>query len=162
MVMPRQHGGWAIMISVFVALVLTTLPVPEWAVLWRPSWVALVVIYWCMAVPARFGIVLGWILGLTLDVHAGTLLGQHALSMSVMAFISLVIHQRVRVLPLWQQGVSVFGLVFIYNTMTLWVNGVQGKPVEAVAYWSVPFMSMVLWPWIYIILRDVRRRFRVY
>ena len=53
------------------------------------------------------------------------------------------------------------GLVFVYNTLTLWINGVQGKSVDAIAYWTIPFMSMVLWPWIFIILRDVRRRFRV-
>ena len=162
MIRPRHNGGWAITASIVVALLLTTLPLPEWATLWRPSWVALVVLYWCMAVPERVGIFIGWLLGLVLDVHSGTLLGQNALAMAVMAFVALCIHQRVRVLPLWQQGLSVFALVFIYNTVTLWVNGALGKPIEAVAYWSIPLMSMVLWPWIFIILRDVRHRFQVY
>jgi len=161
MALSSRHGGWAIAASIVVALLLTTLPVPLWATVWRPAWVAVVLIYWCMAVPNRVGIVVGWILGLVLDVHSGTLLGQHALGMSVMAYVTLTIHQRVRVLPLWQQGLSVFGLVFVYNTLTLWINGVQGKSVDAIAYWTIPFMSMVLWPWIFIILRDVRRRFRV-
>ncbi|NIV77072.1 MAG: rod shape-determining protein MreD, partial [Gammaproteobacteria bacterium] len=29
------------------------------------------------------------------------------------------------------------------------------------AYWASPLVSMLLWPWIYIVLRDVRRRYQV-
>ncbi len=159
---PRHHGGWAITISIIAALALTTFPIPGWAAPWRPAWVALVLIYWCMAVPGRVGVGIGWVLGLVLDIHSGTLLGQHALGLSVVAYTTNKLHQRVRVLPLHQQGLSVFGLIVIYNALTLWINGVQGRPVDLMAYWASPLTSMVLWPWIFIILRDVRRRYSVY
>lgn len=162
MIPPRHHGGWAITISIVAALALTTIPSPAWAAPWRPAWVALVLIYWCMAVPGRVGVGVGWILGLVLDIHSGTLLGQHALGLSVVAYATHKLHQRVRVLPLLQQGLSVFGLILIYTALTLWINGVQGRPVEVMAYWTSPLMSMVLWPWVFIILRDVRRRYSVY
>ena len=161
MTLSPLRGGWIIAISIGVALILTALPTPGWAVAWRPAWVALVLIYWCMAIPERVGVGIGWLLGLVLDIHMGTLLGQHALGLSVMAYITHYLHQRVRVLPLWQQGMTVFGLVLVYNTLTLWINGVQGRPVELNAYWGSPLVSMILWPWIFVILRDVRRRFRV-
>ena len=47
----RHRGGWVIAASFVVALMLTALKLPEWALIWRPAWVALVLIYWCMAVP---------------------------------------------------------------------------------------------------------------
>ena len=161
--MKRSRSGVYLPIaaSFVVALMLTALPVPAWAAAWRPAWVALVLIYWCMAVPGRAGVAVGWMMGLLLDVLYGTLLGQHALGLSVVAFITLQLHQRVRVLPVWQQGISIFGLVFIYQLLVLWINGIRGFPVQPSAYWSAPLVSMMLWPWVFVILRDVRRKYGV-
>jgi rod shape-determining protein MreD len=114
-----------------------------------------------MAAPAYTGVVMGWALGLFLDVLAGALLGQHALALAIVAFVAHRFHRQVRVLPVWQQGVGVFGLVFIYQALILWITGIQGMPIVAAAYWSSPLVSMLLWPWIYIVLRDVRRRYLV-
>jgi len=156
-----RAGYTAIVLSFVVALMLTALPMPAWAALWRPAWVALVLVYWCMAAPRYAGIMMGWVLGLFLDVLAGTLLGQHALALAVVAFIVHRFHRQVRVLPFWQQGVSVFGLVFLYQVLILWITGIRGMPVLASAYWSSPLVSMLLWPWVFIVLRDVRRRYQV-
>ena len=161
MILLRHNGGWIITTSFLVALVLTQLPVPPWAAVWRPAWVALVLIYWCMAVPERVGVGVGWMLGLVLDILTGTLIGQHAMGLSVLAFVTYRLHQRVRVLPLWQQGISVFCLLCLYQLVVLWINGILGRPVQAWAYWSSPLTSTVLWPWVFIILRDVRRKYRV-
>jgi rod shape-determining protein MreD len=51
---------WIIALSLVIALMLTALPLPEWAVNWRPAWVAMVLIYWCMALPERVGIGVRW------------------------------------------------------------------------------------------------------
>lgn len=156
-----RAGYTAIALSFLVALMLTALPMPAWAALWRPAWVALVLIYWCMAAPSYTGVIMGWVLGLFLDVLTGTLLGQHALALAVVAFVAHRFRRQVRVLPIWQQSVSVFGLVFLYQALILWITGIQGLPVLASAYWSAPLVSMLLWPWIFIVLRDVRRRYQV-
>ena len=157
----KQRGNWVIVTSFIVALMLMALPMPDWAGIWRPSWVALVLIYWCMALPARIGIMVAFTLGIFLDVLSGTLLGQNALALSVVAFITLQFYQRVRVLPLWQQGITVFGLAFIHQVLILWINGIQGMPVSFSAYWASPLISMVLWPWIFVVLRDLRRKYQV-
>jgi rod shape-determining protein MreD len=155
------RGGWIIVASFVVAMMLTALPMPEWASLWRPAWVALVLIYWCMALPARIGVLVGWSVGLLLDVMTGTLLGQHALALAVTAFVAHQLHRRVRVLPVWQQGLTVFGLVFVFQALVLWINGIMGMPVALLAYLAGPLISMFLWPWVFVVLRDARRRFRV-
>jgi len=157
----KERGNWVIVVSFVVALMLMALPMPDWAGIWRPAWVALVLIYWCMALPTRIGIMVAFTLGIFLDVLSGTLLGQNALALSVIAFITLQFYQRVRVLPLWQQGVTVFGLAFIHQVLVLWINGIQGMPVSFSAYWASPLISMVLWPWIFVVLRDLRRKYQV-
>lgn len=161
MTLDRHRGGAVIVISFVIALILTELPLPTWAAVWRPAWIALVLIYWCMAVPQRVGVGVGWSLGLILDLLLGTLLGQHALGLSIVAFVTHKLHQRVRVLPLWQQGISVFALVLLYQMLVMWVNGIQGRPIDPWAYWAAPLTSTVLWPWTFVVLRDVRRKYRV-
>jgi hypothetical protein len=47
----KHHGSGIIVISFIVAIMLTAMPLPEWAINWRPAWVAMVLIYWCMALP---------------------------------------------------------------------------------------------------------------
>lgn len=157
----RLGGTWVITATFVLALLLTALPMPEAAAVWRPAWVALVLVYWCMAVPERVGVVVGWTAGLFLDVMTGTLLGQHALGLSVVAYVTHRAHRRVRVLPLWRQGITIFGLVFVYQALVLWSNGIRGIPVVASGYWTSPFISMFLWPWVFVVLRAVRRRYDV-
>jgi rod shape-determining protein MreD len=154
-------GGIAIGASFVVAFLLTALPLPHWAEPWRPAWVTLVLTYWCLAVPQRVGVLVGWTLGLLLDVMTGTLLGQHALSLSLVAFLALRLHLRVRVLPLWQQGLTVFVLVVFDRALSLWVTGIQGMATDAVSIWAPAATSTLLWPWLFVVLRDVRRRYRV-
>ena len=155
------HGGGVIALSFVVALMLTALPMPELAILWRPAWVALVLIYWCMALPGRIGVFVGFSVGILLDAMVGSLLGQHALALAVVAFIAHKLHRRVRVLPVWQQGMTVFGLVFVFQALVLWINGIKGMPVTIGAYLAAPLISMLLWPWVFVVLRDARRRFSV-
>ncbi len=157
----NPEGGWAIIISFMVAFMLMVVPLPDWAHLWRPSWVTMALIYWCLAVPQRVGIGVGWMLGLILDVLMGALLGQHAMGLALVAYLSLKFHLRIRVLPLWHQGIGVFLLVLLERTLAVWVKGVQGLPTPDWAVWPPALTSTLLWPWLFIILRDVRRNYRV-
>ncbi|MGB0750929.1 MAG: rod shape-determining protein MreD [Gammaproteobacteria bacterium] len=161
MILHRRHGTWVIVASFLLAYALTALPLPEWAELWRPAWGALVLMYWCMAVPQRVGVAIGFFAGLGLDVLQGTLLGQHALAMCIVAFVAHKVYLQVRVLPLWQQGVGVFMLVLAYQGVIVWITGMQGLMVHGNAMWTTPLVSMLLWPWIFVVLRDMRRRYSV-
>ena len=162
MVTYTKHQGRMVIVATFVfALILTALPMPESAAIWRPSWVALVLIYWCMAVPDQVGVIVGWTAGLLVDVMSGTLLGQHALGLSIVAYVAHRAHRRVRVLPLWRQGITIFVLMFAYQALVLWSNGIRGIPVSAPAYWTSPLVSMFLWPWLFVVLRVIRRRYDV-
>jgi len=154
-----RQSGLVIAMTFVIALLLTALPMPESAAIWRPAWVALVLIYWCMAAPERVGVVVGWVAGLLLDVMTGTLLGQHALGLSVVAWVAHHTHRRVRVLPLWRQAITVFVLLFLYQALVLWSNGIRGIPVVETAYWTSPLVGTFLWPWLFVVLRVVRRRY---
>ncbi|MEJ2453429.1 MAG: rod shape-determining protein MreD [Candidatus Thiodiazotropha sp.] len=153
--------SYVIYLSLLVGFLLTIMPMPEWAQSYRPQWVALILIYWCMALPERVGVGVGFTTGLLLDVLSGTLLGQHALGLSVIAFLALKLHLRVRVMPLRQQVFSIFILLLVERLLALWSTGAAGYPTPSLLYWVTPVVSMLLWPWTYLTLRNVRRRFHV-
>jgi len=161
MIYEQASGGRYIVISLIVAMALTILPMPEAVSDYRPEWVALVLLYWIMALPHRVGITTAWIMGICLDVLKGALLGQHALAMVVLAFMMLNLSLRIRMYPFWQQSVMVGFILFIYQVLLLWIYDMTGTIEFGWQYWSPVVLGMLLWPWIFIILRDVRRRHHV-
>lgn len=158
----QHHAGWIIVASFIVAFMLTAMPLPEWAISWRPAWVAMVLMYWCMALPERVGIGIAWMLGLLLDVQQGTVLGQNALGLALLAWVMLKSYQRVRVFPLAQQAMVVCGYLLFLQFINLWIRGMMGVPPEHWTFWMSAFTSMLLWPWLFIILRDMRRKHHVF
>lgn len=159
MISSRPHGGLIIFFSFIAALMLTVMPLPVWAQPYRPEWVTLVLIYWCIALPHRIGVGIGWGVGLLLDVARDTLLGQHALSLALVAYVALKLHRRIRVAPVWQQAISVLVLVATEQMISLWVKGIIGQSPWSVNYWLPSFVSMLIWPLMFGILRGVRRRY---
>jgi rod shape-determining protein MreD len=159
--MTSRGGGPIIVASFVVALILTVLPLPSWLDPVRPEWVALVLIYWCMALPNRVGVGFAWIIGLLLDVLRGGLLGQHALSLAIVAYITLQIYQRLRLFPLWQQAVSVVVLITLHLLLQVWIKGISGEAVQAWTFLIPALSSMLLWPILFLGLRNLRRRFYI-
>lgn len=159
--MSRPRRSWVIALSLLAALMLTLLPLPGWAMLARPEWVMLVLIYWCLAMPHRVGIGTAWIMGLLLDAATGTLLGQHALAFALVAYITLKLYMRIRLFTLWQQALSVLALVFIEQMLVLWITGMTNQLPWRWDYLLPTLTSMLLWPLIFMLLRNVRRTMRV-
>jgi rod shape-determining protein MreD len=127
----------------------------------RPDWVLLVLIYWAMALPHRVGVGIGWIMGLINDVLTGMLLGQHALAYCLVIFLTLKLHQRLRLYPLWQQAQSILILLTLGQLILLWINGMIGRPLHSWLYWAPSVLGALLWPVLFVFLRGLRRAFRV-
>ncbi|KOR27749.1 rod shape-determining protein MreD, partial [Achromatium sp. WMS3] len=116
---------------------------------------------WTLALPQRINIGSAWLIGILQDVITGTLLGQHALAFSVVTFVVVSLHLRIRMFPLWQQSIIVMVLLFLERLLELWVIMATNQPIPSLWYWVPALTSTPLWPWVYIVLRDVRRRFGV-
>lgn len=147
-----------IYLSLVVALILMILPLPDWAQMYRPNWMALMLIYWSMALPHRVGLWVAFFSGIVLDSSLGTLLGQHALALVIIVYFNLNFYQRIRVLALAQQAVYVFALLLINQVVIAWVEGIMGRPTPLLAYFGAPLIGMLIWPWVFVLLRDIRRK----
>jgi rod shape-determining protein MreD len=157
----QPQGGFVIFLTFVAAFVLTMLPLPDWAESVRPEWVVLVLIYWCIALPHRVGVFTAWIVGLFLDVANSALLGQNAVAMALVAYLAIKLHLRIRLFPLWQQAMSVLVLVALYQMITLWVKGMIGATTQGWSYWLHSVTSMAFWPIVFLVLRFLRRNYKV-
>lgn len=155
------QGYFVILATFLVAYVLAVLPLPHWLVAGRPEWVALVLIYWCIALPQRVGIATGVVIGLGLDVLEGAVLGQNALSLMFVSLLSLLLYQRLRVYSLWQQSAVVFVLVGVNLLLCQWVQSLEGIGASTLVFLLPAFTSALLWPVILHVLRQLRRQYRV-
>ena len=147
-----------VLVTLVVALFLTILPLPAAAEDLRPQWVALTLIFWALALPDRVGVFWAFGTGLVLDVATGTLLGYYALGLSVIVYVAVELHARVRSFPLWQQALLVWLLLVLERLLALWVLGATGQPMPSLTYWWSPFVGLILWPWLTVVLRDLARR----
>ena len=158
----RHNRGWVILVSFIIAFLLTTIPLPGWLADWRPAWVVMMVIYWCLVLPERVGVAIAWVLGLLLDVYTGTLLGQNALGLSVIAYLTLRLHKQIRIFPPLQQSVLICIYLLLFQFFTLWIRGIIGVPPQHWTFWAPVLSSMLLWPIFFVIMRNIRRKFNVY
>ena len=161
MVVHEQHGYWVISLTFFLAIILAIIPLPSWLVWARPEWLALVLIYWVIALPHRVGIFTGLFLGVIMDVLEGAVLGQNALSLAVLALLSQVLYQRMRVTNLWQQAAMVFLLVGINQLICQWIQNLQGVAAQTPLFLLPAFSSALMWPVALQLLRALRRHYRV-
>jgi len=115
--MPAHPHSWLIISASFAAaLAITLFPVPVLLAPLRPDWTTLVLIYWIIALPHRVGVGTGWVVGMFQDAATGTLLGQQALGMTVVAYLVLLLYQRIRNYPVWQQAI----IVMIFIALACW------------------------------------------
>lgn len=154
-----SRAFWLVAGTILIAWILALLPMPEWIAPFRPEWTLLVLAYWVMALPMRVGIISCWIAGLGLDVLYGSILGQHALALALVGWVLARSHLQVRVYPAWQQALVLFALVIIYEFVLFWTDGIA--TTDADVRWEPVLTTAILWPWVFVVLRAARRRFKV-
>ena len=159
--MTRSEGSLAIIFTFIVAYVLTVMVLPSSLEYLRPEWVALIVIYWVIAIPHRVGVIIAWIVGIFQDVLVGAVLGQHALALSAVAYVAYMLHMRIRVFPVWQQSLSVLLLVGVYLMIVLMVQRTVATSHWTLWYWLPALSSAVVWPWIVLPLRWLRKQYAI-
>ena len=149
-----------IIISLIVALMLAIAPMPTWAEAFRPDWATLTLIYWAMNLPRTYSVGWAWIIGLVLDVAQGTLLGQHALALSLVIFVTARFHLQMRQFPALQLLATVLALLALYQFILFWINGVAGVNPPAISYWGPVLTGSLVWPLMTMLFGGIRYRAR--
>ena len=151
---PRRQRQ-LLFISLISALALAIVPLPAAVAAYRPDWVPIVLVFWSLMAPERVGLLTAFLMGLALDTLSGALLGQHALAMVTVVYLSMRFHLRIRVFPIWQLSVTVILLLTIYEFMLFWIDGVVGRSVPVIERWAPIVSGALVWPLILSYLNSV-------
>jgi len=146
--------------SVMIALVLGLLPLPPALAAFKPYWIALVLIYWLLEAPDRAGLGSAFLIGLAADLVFGTLFGEQALRLTIIAFLILRFRARLRFFPLSQQALAVLAILLNDRVVTLGVRAISGEGIPPLSFWLAPVIGTLIWPWLFLLLDGLRLRLR--
>ena len=151
-----------IWITIIAGMVLAVVPMPQFVPVelgfLRPDWVAMVLVYWIIALPHRVGIPTAWLAGIAVDVLLGSLIGQHALSYVLIAYVAASLYQRLRMFSVWQQATVLFAILGLNQLAGFWVESIAGLAGWSFWYLLPALSGAFLWPWVFLMLRSLRRR----
>ena len=142
-----------IVFTLIAALILNFLP---WAGPWlagRPDFVALIVLYWCIQQPRKLGFTAAWLMGLMMDIGEGSLLGQHALAYSVLAFAGIVLHHRVLMFTMRNQILHVIPILLLNDLIVLVIRLFAGADFPGFSYFAGSLIAGALWPMMCFLLK---------
>jgi len=123
-----------------------------------PDMVALVIAFWCIHQPRKFGIGAAWFVGLMMDAGNGALLGQHAFGYAFLAFGAITLHRRILWFSLWRQAAHVLLLLLACQALMLAVGMIAGGAFPGVGYFAGSLVAAALWPTASFVLLLPQRR----
>jgi rod shape-determining protein MreD len=142
-------------ISFCAAVLLWVIPIRGEIAFWRPPFVLLLLIYWLVREPQRIGVLWAWLSGLLLDLLFGELLGQHALAMSVAAYLVMSQQTRFHQFKIVHQCLMVAATVLVYE-MVLLSTRLLILDVYAVTPMLLTVIgSALIWPFMFVALQKL-------
>lgn len=162
MLFSKPHSNKAILLSITVAMILRIFPWPGVVPLLNPDWILITLAYWCLAAPDRIGVGRAWLIGLLTDALTGRMLGQYALSYSIVVFICVKFHMRLRQYPLSQQAAIIFVLLLLSQLLIFWTENIQGHTALSWAYWLPSWVGAALWPAFFFAMREINGTNKAY
>ncbi len=153
-------GAYWLPLSLLLALLLGLLPLPDAIAPLRPYFLGLVLVYWLLETPDRIGMGAAFVVGLIGDLAFGTLIGEQALRLTVLAFIVQRFRARLRFFPLWQQSLAVFALLANDRVIAAVARLAIGEGMPRWTFWLSPLLALPLWPWLVLLFDTLRMRAR--
>ena len=153
-------GFFWLPLSVLLAVLLGIVPLPDAVAPMRPYFLGLVLVYWLLETPDRVGMGAAFCVGMIGDLAFGTLIGEQALRLTVLAFIVQRFRARLRFFPLWQQSLAVFALLVNDRVIAAAVRVALDENLPRWPFWLSPVIALPLWPWLVLLFDTLRMRAR--
>jgi rod shape-determining protein MreD len=142
--------------SLICAFMLNLMPWGRWV--GAPDFVALVLVFWGIHQPRKVGIGIAFSMGLLMDVHDATLLGENALAYTLLSYFAIMIHRRVLWFPLVTQAMHVFPLLLMTQAIQVVVRFIVTGRFPGWLHFIESVIAVALWPVITWLLLAPQRR----
>jgi rod shape-determining protein MreD len=86
----------------------------------------------------------------------GRLFGQYALAYSLVIYICLKLHKRLRQFPLIQQALFIFFCLLLSQLLLFLIKNLQHPAQLKATFWVPVFTGTLCWPLVFTVLRFVR------
>jgi rod shape-determining protein MreD len=160
--MNRQRLSlWWFVGTLVFALMSMLVPLPDVLEPFKPYWPALFLLYWTLESEDRVTLGLAFAIGLGADLLDGVVLGEQALRLCALVFIGMRFRSRLRFFPMWQQSLAVLALLLNDRLLLLIVRTMAGGSLPPASWWISPFIGAALWPFLFLLLDDLRARLRI-
>lgn len=140
-----------------IAFVLEIMPWAEGFQGMRPTWVVLVLSYWALALPNKVSVGSAFVAGIVWDLILGSILGVHALVLSVAIYFVAKYHLILRNLSLWLQSLLMMLFIILIRFAIFFVELVLHSAEFNSQELLGAVLSGVLWPWVFLLMRQIRR-----
>lgn len=125
---------------------------------WIPDVLALTLVFWTVHQPLRVSIGAAFVFGLFMDVHQGALLGQHAMSYTVLSFLAITVHRRLLWFSVPSQAAQVLPLFVVAHALELLLRMAGGGAFPGWSLVLAPGLEAALWPVASVLLLAPQRR----
>ncbi|TKB47875.1 rod shape-determining protein MreD [Thalassotalea mangrovi] len=159
--MKAKNNTKVIYITILISLIFSIIPLPIALDAYRPNWALLVLCYWSMALPNRLGVLTAWLVGLLLDVLLGSVLGINAFALAMVIYVMVNNYQTIRNFSLWQQSLIIGLFTALYHLLVFWIQRFVFGVDFSMTYLIPVVTSASLWWVIFLLLRKIRRQFKV-
>lgn len=123
-----------------------------------PDLLLLVIAFWCVNEPQRVNMLAAFCIGLLMDVHDGGLLGEQALTFTLVAYGSLLIRRRLQRFNPVIQAVHMIPVFVLSEAIARLVHSwIAGEWTGWGWLWSALF-TVLLWPLADLLLHMPQRR----
>ena len=145
-----------IIFSLVVCSILVVYPLPYAVALWRPPFFLLVTLFWVLCQPVWCGVWFAFFTGLMSDLLLDGMLGQHAMSFVIVAFLGRYFSRNQRVLTFSNLWIIIALAVFLHLLIQFIFQKMADIQFPVTRHWTPWISSMLAWPVIYGLLKRWR------
>ena len=151
-----KSNYFLLLFTFFIAIILTIVPMPQAIIWFRPQWILMALLFWIIAMPSYYGVILAWMMGVFTDMITGTPIGQQAFIFVFIAYAVLKLHPIIFHSPRWQQALIIGIFAGINVLMRSLILGFTGHSTHIGLNALSILTTMVLWPLVHDLLDSLR------
>ena len=143
--------------TLLIALLCQLFPWVGQGVIFRPDFMLVTLLYWVLRAPNLCNVGTAWLAGLLVDLATGSLLGQHALSFTITAYLALSFQRRLVLFSPWQLAGYMVGLLAIERLFILLLKLFEGNESPGFGYFWPIISGLMLWQLLVLIFGRLTR-----
>lgn len=142
----QTAGSWRrILGSLVLAVLLEQMPWSGWALIVRPDFVLVAVLFWALHQPGRISFGAAFFFGLQTDFQDGAVFGQHAIAYVIGVYVVLYLRLRLLQFDPFRQAAQMFPILLGVQLMVLLVGWLAVNPPTGLSMLIPVLGSTVLW-----------------